>query len=478
MADRLFATVRETNPNAAIMIVENEEDNYHGSIGDAVATHVHEIHDNAAAMIMWNEIIHMQDGNMYRMVPSWEENDRDPHNMRGREIEDLKQKLSTQLSREIFEEIFQVERDRREAAGEVETEDALDQEIIPYDDWEKFPGIWEKMELCTTPRNRALYMGNTSQEFYDVFPEGHPDASKINSFLRMLNREGGVDEGYAEWVVEQIEATPMRRYTKDCLSWLAYAIARDPSRVNDYVTTKEVTVFVDNDIEFIPETKEIAVFNDGYITKALRAIDKHWKVEYLNSAAKKSLANPMTRLLLKKEREWNKLAKEGVVVYNIIKKFGQLLFRDFKNQMNGYHWARYRRVRDRHAPRIILKGVDLNRCNLGQLSSVLRVDREEATKVWHARPFTSLEHAYSLGYVNTLSFASDEDTDSIVVFIEKHAKIAREYKDLHRMNDVRKVLLSIQEKKEKRISSDQWSSIWRYYNILKTNLLEAINRKG
>lgn len=428
-----------------------ENDGYFGSIGDAVASHVHDIQDNAAAMIMWNELIHMKDGNMYRMVPSWEENDRDPHNMRGGEIEKLKQKLSTSLPKDVFEEIFQVEQDRREAAGEHETEDALDQEIIPYEEWEKFPGMWEKMELCKTPRDKAMYMGNTSQSFYDEFPEHHPNAARINSYLAILNRkwESGLDKDYAEWFVKEIlYGEHVRQYVIDCFAWLAYAIARDNSEANVYVR------------------------------KALKAIDQHWRIEYLNVTAKKSLVNPITRLLVKKEQEWNKLAKDGFNVYNNIKRFGQLLFTDFRNQMNGYHWARYRRVRDRHAPRVMLKGVDINRCSVNKLCTVLRINRNEAIEVWHTRPFSSLEHAFSMGYVNTLSFSNDEETDKVVMFIEKHAKIACEYKDLHRMNDVRKVLFAIQKKRKGNISSDQWSSMWRYYNILKTNLLDVINGRA
>lgn len=488
MKDRLFDDLCDTNPNARIMIVEqqegyDEEDTGHSLIGDATMKHVQSLSGDASAMIMWNELIHMPDGNMFKTIPSWDENDRDPYNMRGKELSEIIKQFPgiSEADMLILEEALSVEQDRRESAEEYETEDALDQEIIPYDEWEKFPGMWEKMELCSTPPDRFLYMGNTRQQHYDEFPEHHPDASKINNVLMMINRKYdiGLSQDYADWMVDEIiMPSKMREYVKKCLVWLVNAIAQNNDRANNWTETKRVKVVkeeLDEDGELQFTSKEIAIFHDGYVQKALKAIDKHWRIEYNNKAASKTLKNPMTALFLKKEKEWNQQAKEGFSPYGAIKQFGQLLFSEFKNKMTGYHWARYRRARNKHAPRVILRGKDINRCSVCDLQKLLRIDEDKARDMFMARPFISLEDAYSKGFVSANSFADDEKTDKIIEFIEKHTKIACEHGNAMRMNDVRKILFDMQKEKKGGLNSSQWSLVWKFYNLCKAEVLSKIN---
>lgn len=486
MTERLFDDVRKTNPNTTIMVVEQQEggtedDNYFGSIGDATAQHIQSL--DSSGLQMWRELILMRSGEMYRMVPSWDENDRDPNNLRGRDLDQyvarFKGKVSESEMACIFEAVEQ-EKERRELEEQdnEESEDALDQECVSYDDWEKQPTKFEKEDIPSTPRDRAVYMGDTRQAFYDEFPVGHPDAHTIEQFLNMMNRpwEKGLDFGYAEWVEKELDATPMRPYVREYLKRLVYAIATDNDKANDWTTQKKERYFSEKKDDWT--TRNVAVHHDGYVKKALLAIDRCWAVELKNEAAKKAMQNPMTRLILKKEKEWSGLHKEGFSIHGVIKQFGQLLFTDFRDKMNGYLWARYRRARDNYAPRVILKGVDINRCSIQTLGEVLRIGKEDARNVWFARPFSSLEHAYSTGYVKPLSFADDEKTDKVVLFVEKHAKIACENKDVRRINDVCKALITMQREKRGNLTSDQWSAIWRYYNILKAQVLEAVNGQG
>jgi hypothetical protein len=328
-----------------------------------------------------------------------------------------------------------------------------------------------------------VYVGNATQRFYDVFPEGHPDTAVINRFLAMFNRpepyidedgneEGGLDEDLAKWMHKQLKDTQMKEYTRYYLACLLYGIIDHQDRIFGYETTKEVRYFSEQKDEWT--TKKIGVHHDGLVEVALKGIECCWAKELKRDAIKKVMAQPMTALLLKKEKEWKQKVEEGFSVYSSIRQFGQLLFTEFRSQMTSFHWAKYRRIRDQHAPCIILKGIDINRAGLNDLKKALR-DDTKAEKLWFARPFTNLEEARAKGVVDGSCFADDEPSDKIVTWLEGHTKIAKENTNMARINDVRRVLFKMQQEEKGNLTENQWGNIWRYYRICKQDVQKAIN---
>ena len=91
-----------------------------------------------------------------------------------------------------LKEAIEIEDDRRE--NQDISEDALDQDCIPFEDWERFPGQMQNVDIPTTPRDRAVYMGNTRQRFYDEFPEPDSDTLVITYGVTARSAKEAVTE--------------------------------------------------------------------------------------------------------------------------------------------------------------------------------------------------------------------------------------------------------------------------------------------
>lgn len=461
MVDKLLQL---NNPNADALIVPEEQggdtsDRYFGSIGDATMKHVSSLSNGQRQL--WEDLYTSKSGVIFRTMPSTTSHDPDPFNLHGKDlekyIEQVKKQVKDQTGLELTEEDLVAYREALEVESErrgEDSDDVMDQDTVPYDQWEQFPQMWQRMDIPSAPKDIYIYMGNCNQMFYDEFPTGHPDEANLQRFLTMVNRdwETGYTWSYGKFVKKTLNTWKWsKQYVLNILCQASDKLVEDNDGANEIVA------------------------------EALSRIDDGWRVDYFNQAAKSALRDPMTKLFLRKEKEWKELSRQSYNVYSSVKAFGQMLFKGFKDQMRSSHWARYRRIKRKYCPKVILGDLDINRCTLNQLMNDLHLPSEKAANLFTHRPFETVDEAFNRGYLGKEAFADDAMTDKIVCFIEKHAAIATKRLDGARLDEVRRVLIKWQRNKEVELSSEQWSSIWKYYRILKADLgrrLKDAREKG
>lgn len=449
--DRLLGL---NNPNARALVVPQEEgtdetDTYFGSIGDATMKHIHSL--SHADRQLWQELIHTKSGNVFRATPSLSSYDRDPMNLRGKDLDEYFEEMKRQAGGKLddnavaaIREAFDAEAERRE-----QSEDAYDRaELIPYDQWHKYPGMEKHLDIPSTPRDLLVYMGNVNQMFYDEFPEGHPDEKLIRQVLMMVNRPypHEIDEGYAGFVQDKILASHAKPYT------IRYLVQMVNSMID-------------------------AIDPDEVVAEALLNIDRCWAIEYKNACGEKCKKDHVLHLLLHKEREWATKAKDGYAVYNEVKNFGQMLYQNFRDRMTSYHWARYRRMRDRHSPRVMVRGYDINRCCISEIQEALNLGRKAAENIWFNRPFTSLSQLYNKGYIDRGAFGSGDAADRILAFIEKQAEISLREGGPQRFSQVGHQIVRGQKERKVDLDHHAWRMIWTYYRIMRDDLVRQCNER-
>jgi hypothetical protein len=468
MSDRIYDDVSLTNPNNRALVVPPQEggtieDGYFGSIGDATARHVTEMAQfRPADRQLWEDLISTRTGKIWRTQPSTAWHDPDPFGLRGKDLEQyLKRALSrirwtdnttyelTESEKAVIEEAFEVEAERQD-----ESRDVYDRcELIPYDQMEKFPGMMKHIDVPTTPKDWLIFMGNTNDIFYDEFPDGHPDQGLIRLCLQKLNKPWiDITVDYAEWFCEWIQETGARAEVVSAMSWLVYNLAK---------TGKDP----------IETTRE-----------ALESIDAVWQREYKIKGLERFRRDPIWDLLKVNEEKWEGEAKEGKTAYPSIRAFGRLLFQEYRNVMRAHHWELYRKIRDSHAPKVFLKGININKASLSDLRRVLNLPSRDpsrrmcytiAEEVWHKRPFESLGHLKREGLIDHKVFAEDEKSDELLVGMEKATDTGKTRLSIGPLNEYRKTLIETQRQGKK----INWSPIWSYYHLLKAELSAHIKEQ-
>src|SRR3990167_411483 len=443
------------NPNSDVFVVPPqfggvEDDNYFGSIGDATMRHVHSL--SHAERQLWQELIHMRSGAIFRPEPSTEQIDPDPLNLTGKDLAEYFAEMKAKVSPETMKalkEAFDLEAERR-----AQSEDALDKaELIPYDQWEENPQMWSHLDLPTTPKDRMIYLGTSSQSFYDSFPEGHPDTNFINKIISTLDKDWEdteEDKGYADCVAINLVA---------------------PANARDY--TKKVLVKL---CGYLPST---TMDPSDLIERALQAIDNYWREEYLLAASKKSKVDEMTNFLLDMKQQWAKRVAEGQNVCSDISKLGMALYSDkmLWRKMTRSAWKVYNDCKKEFAPKVLFKGIDLNRCSIDNLQRVLLLDRKEAERLWLSGPYKTIHAIYHAGFASKKAFITDELSGKIVDSMEYQYSKAIEEKKIDRLNNIRGKLNEWQASGKYGLTSSQWSLIWDYYQLLKMNFSRDINEK-
>jgi hypothetical protein len=437
MEDTIYSLAK-TNPNYQALIVPPEEggsedDNYFGSIGDATQKHVNSL--SSAQRQLWEGLWTSKSGTIFRFDQASTYNDPDPFSLSGEDLEEYFEKLKktvkgggiTDESLAPLREAIQVEQERRE-----KSEDLYDHaEPIPYHMLSEYPGMSRHAEIPAPPKDKAVYMGNTTQMFYDQYPEDHPDAKLINQALGKLNKDwDDIDEGFAEWFKNWIGTQYCREETRANFQWLVDKICEGK---NDPIELTEMVLI---------------------------GIDNAWRKDYQKKAELKTSTDSLLQLLKKNQMKWREEAKKGRTVFGVVKQFGQMLFKEFKGQMKPHHWSLYRSIKREHAPRVMVRGIDINRCGLSELHYVFE---EKAKDVWFSRPYESVSSIRESGLLGKETFVDDEQAEEILNKMEKKASDG-----LRALEDIRKELIAAQ--REKVYGMINWSPIWAYYHLLKADL--------
>ena len=452
MTNKIYDSVMNVNERALVVPQQEggaEDDNYFGSIGDATMRHVSRLSDGDRQL--WEALIHTRSGKIFRAEPSTTMFDKDPMNLRGEDLgewlsryakiptkwneagEVVEYRPPTKSEMEAYREAVEVEQERR-----MQSEDAYDHaDTLPYSQLEKFPGMEKHIDMPKTPRDMMIYMGNSGQMFYDEFPEGHPNAGMINAALGMLNKEwDDITTDYAEWFSNWANNAPMRRYVSSLLSKLCYAIAE---------TEKSPVVMTE---------------------AVLEAIDRVWAEQWHQKARERLQKDALYMMLKRNEKLWDHEAKQGQTLHNKIRAFGQILWRDHKDKMKTHHWSLYRKIRDKHCPKVYVRGIDINKCDMTKLKSIF--GDSLARKIWVKRPFYSLEQAHDQGLITRRAFAVDERSERIMQGMEKALEMSKERKSARIFNSYRGKMIDAQRNKAG--GKINWSPIWAYYHLLKKEL--------
>lgn len=446
------------NPNSDIFIVPTQEgtdpeDQWNGSIGDAVAQHVYDL--NQSERQLWENIICTPDGNLFRVNTNIEPYDKDPFHLKGKDLDNYLEQYKDKVSKESLQaikEAIEEENIRRE-----KSEDALDLgETIPYSEWEKFPQMWNSIDIPKTPKDKLMYCGNTRQQFYDVFPEGHPNALLINTVLNRLNAKEPelIDENYGNWVknfIREHKSTGvLKNYVADSLNRLIDSIVADPAYAYQYVIG------------------------------ALKCIDSCWADEFKKVARKRFVNDPIYRLFLTSYKNWEERFNNGESVYSDVKTFGQIMFNDpaLRSQMTGWHWQKYKNIRRKFAPKVVVRGFDINRCSRSNLEKALRCDSKKAREVWLGRPFDNIQEIYNLRYIDKETFGGTEKTDKIIDWLDNITQNCINNKSFTEINVASQKMIQAQSINKINLTDDEWNMLWVFHKICKNEVINKINEKG
>ena len=437
-----------TNPNHDIFIVPteegpDEEDNMSSMIGDATMHHLNSL--TSFQRQVWEYFVLTGGENLFSFIPSPADVDQDPYNLK---VEDLDKYFENnqvpESMRVHMEEAIEQERERREKST-----DAYDRatELIPFQDWEDNPGLFTHYDLPTTPKNLALYAGNTSQLFYDYFPDGHPDSKKLNQYLGMMNRDAEkLTAKYGEFVKTQLDQWQFR-------DEYAYRIL---CQLTDYIT------------EGTRDPEEVTC-------KALCLIDENWRKEYVAQSQQRLQKDAVYQLMKHKAIEWEQMYDEGISVLPAVKAFGQLLFTQFRKEMRKHHWQMYRQLKNKYSfVKLVLKGVDLNTARPHDMSVALGISDQKARAIWHGRPFLSLGELQKKGHLTQDQLVEKGDIEEVYQLIQQKEAEAREKKNLKVFSALSQELISRQKQASDKFSTKEWGLVWNLYRSTKDDILSSL----
>ena len=472
------------NPNRDIFTVESEaggdsEDTMCSMIGDATMAHLQSL--SPAERQCWEHYVLMGNENLFSFAPSVADTDRDPH---GLKVEDLEGYFMnnevTEKFRPVIEEAIAEEKERREKSEDVYDRAEL---LIPYQDWADNPGLSKHFDIPSTPKDTAVFCGNTTQQFYDHFPEGHPDSKTINDLLVRLNRDSSdLTDKYGDWLKTWLGQQPIK---------LPYTLF-----VLDLLVTR-LTEGVDANGKMVDPTE--------VIQKALTCLDDDYRQMYLREVNQKTEKDAVRKLLLRKQIEWDEDHAKGMNVLPFVKTFGQLLYTKFRGSIRRSHWALYKSLKARYMLPVLVKGVDINTCRLSDLERVLKVSRRVAIEIYTNRPFASPQELLKREVMEKAVTFKDDTGKEVV--LQPAKKVTRGWISEETMNEVRgsieqlyemiretaekasgqgnlksfsgisETLVNRQKVGHDNWSSKEWGALWAFYRSTKSDILSKV-REG
>ncbi len=456
----------KNNPNHDIFIVETEEgpdseDNMCSMIGDATMAHLAQL--SPAQRQVW-EHYYLGGKDLFFFAPSSAENDKDPHDLKAEDLENYFDNHPVDEKAKVWlEEAIEVEKERR-----AKSEDVYDKanELIPYQDWQDNPGLFKHFDIPTTPKNLAIYAGSTTQNFYDEFPEGHPDSKVINALLVKVNRDqDDLTDKYGIWLKEWLDKQPVQ---------FPYVTA---------VLERLITRLVEGE----KDPEELCKI-------ALQLIDDDWRKQYIQTAQEKLKNDPVHQLLVHKSNEWDSEYERGVNVLPMVKSFGQTLYSKFRGQIKRSHWSKYKALKAKYSGAVIIKGLDVNSCRLGDLERKLRIPRNIAVAIYTSRPFsgpnellkretTITQHVVEggklvekketviKGWLDPNAFQERGNIEQIYTLIDTRAEQALASNNKKIFSALSGELVARQKENKENFSSKEWGSVWTYYRSKKSDIL-------
>jgi hypothetical protein len=468
------------NPNHDIFVVPTQEgadrdDQWNGSIGDATMEHIYQMRHKIMEM---EHFVHMPNGNIFRVEQNVAPPDEDgARSMRNQILKVMTAPTGRQGGRTVTMEdkervieFLKAEIEEAKKARE-EKADALDQVLVPFEEWENMPQQTNNIDIPSTPTPLYIFAGNSSQMFYDFVPEDHPDLRKLNGFLSMANAIDWDDfnentvEYFRTWIYGQ--------------EWNHYYAA-------------ERLVQLCNEIALA--TSEAP---SDLAEAALRDIENDWVATLRPQVIDEFFANdPIIQELRDLEVRLQANKKEGKLSWAEIGKFGQLLYKKYGTRMTTVHWRQYKNLKKQYAPEVRLGKIDVNRANLHQLRdffaqryrteidnllfgevnevkaqermSVIKKEIEDkAHWMFFNRPFMTLEDLAASGAINVDDIGHTKNTVVLVSLVKKAYRESLNFKSSAPLGRIAQQIVNYQRSKPGMCTEQEWFSIWQAYRICK-----------
>lgn len=509
-----------TNPNRKIFIVDGEEgvdgileqDNRHSMIGDATMKHQSELGFNRHLL---DEFFCMPDGSLFSTfenpkhdIISWKE--MDPKDA----VDFLVEKGMT-------------EPEAQKAVDGYFTEDKEDSDIMDtYDrastDIENFDPSHQMLNddnIPSTPKDIVKYCGNAMTEFYDSFPEGHPQASTMRMLLFVLksNLNNALDPYEISFFGKSKTFDTWVEYFNEHMLPFMYE--------NGAISCKVMLAFMDI-AGFIKGTYPTPEALCDFIELKLKEIDEDYGEEIRLKALhdgliENKLFGEMYALDLELEEYAKKDGRAAASIerFNTVKRAGVELFeKTNKIKTSGHErgqaalaWWKYRIMKTSYAPKLIIGGIDINRtfhsdviCDRIGFSKkqaqmivsrllndrMVRRTKHTVTKeqdgmfsisepkfkvILEGGPFSSIEEVYKFIGEDKDKFVTNDQKqqlDNIFSIIDTRYEAAVKHKQLNRFLTVAPDLIRNQRKGKLTNDLEVWKKCWSYYRSCKESIVE------
>lgn len=486
--DKLYSG---TNPNQEIFELTPEEggtpeDKMHSAITDASLTH----HDSIGALnrAMLNEFHSFPNGAIFSFQPNKNHNIAKPSEMDKSDAIDFlsKKGIITEENEDLF------------TKG--------DRLATTIEEYEK---NFTLRDAPATPKDTARYLGNTKQVFYDDFPEDHPNADTINMFLAMIRnninnfwKPQGNHASYADYINDMVG------------NWLCNGQVDNSTAQS---MSKIIAKIAGDDL------------NDSEIRHLIRSELQQLDEEYGQEVAFESLCRSLTTnkafaFLMDKERTFEERFNKGHEVYWDLRYIGKQLYDFEENEDESiitricnkqYVWFRYNLMKKKYAPKIIMEGIDINRCySVDTLENMIGFTEEQSKKIlnhllgynlrqinvasahksedgswekimsphkWrvnlHGGVFSNISEVFKISGANARSFTTITERkklDNLFNIVDDAFRVALKQKNVKKLMKVAPGLIDMQKANEMGLEHKHWKSVWNRYNKLKSNVIKEV----
>lgn len=473
-----------TNPNENIFVIKGEkgsdsifgDDNRHSMIGDAVKKHESSL--SAIDRVLYHEAISFADGNIVMKEPNMYQIIHDHR--------DMDEDAATEYlaAKGVF--------------MEVDLNDMLEAGIMTGISIEDYEKNIEPREAPSTPKDKFRYCGNSRQSFYDSFPEDHPEIDKINMLLMMF--KNNIDKFFGPYT--HIAASGKRTEYSNWHEYYSQIIEK--WHENGTLSTTVACAFL-NIIVFVvhKDTNEEGIQEE--ISQQLAQIDAVHGATVRFEADCRTLMgyeegnnrhapNEAYAALAKKEVEWEEQYSKNAnsvslrTIYSDICKTGFDMYSTEYNKADseitqrkkmGLAWFKYRALKRRFAPRIVLKGVNINRCfNADTLCNMVGFTKEQADGIVSRlieKEFKSLNEVFTVAKTEANSLMTSADSSKTKVLtdmIDTEFNKSVKYKNMNRFLKIAPDLIRKQKEGEFAKEFTVWKEVWKHYTEKKEEAIE------
>lgn len=477
MPGKLFG---RTNTNDILFNVEQQEgadesDTNVASIGDATLAHIQNL--SSSARMTYDEHFSMADGNIFRIMEELRWDDPNEFNLTQKDELDIymrSHKIPEKL-RPVVEEAIQ-----RQQGDDPDYEDVMDhkEDLVPYHEWEKFPGQWQRWDIPTTPRKRLQYCGNSKAIFYDQMPEGHPMDDMLVRILVSLDQFKWENILTMKQIKEYNATAKEPMWTDDNMrpSWLWTDGKQSYMEIEVFIKSYRRIIFsskahYEYKVNVYENMREMALeIADGHTFPCdvaevfLKKVEDFWTKQYLLGSYKATQEkDPIYHYLRTEGMKLTALAKSGEQVYNRLKKIGRDLYqKGFLCKKNvfigdqGTHTNSRVNERDPDAIWEWQTIVDRPRKRHWQK---YRAIEAELLKIMKQRATRRKVGQFALALMKKITATAEK------------ALGTRNLKDYTK---VAQILINMDQARKLECSKKEMSIVWEHYSKEKTRLLNAL----